>query len=66
MTAPRYSLEWLEALPRATVTASEAGHVLGLTARTVIRLVQDGELEGGHLGHKYYVTVAGLLRRLRT
>lgn len=62
---PVYSLAWLEGLHRATVTTAEAGAVLGLTPRTVVRLINAHELEGGRAGHKYYVSVAALIRRLR-
>lgn len=60
-----YSLEWLEALRRATVSVRETSRVLDITDRTVIRLIRAGELRGTRLGAKWFINRSDLIRRLR-
>jgi excisionase family DNA binding protein len=61
-----YSLDWLRAVVRPTITPTEAAAVLGLTAKTVIAMIDAGEVDGFRLGRKYHVRVAPLLGLLDT
>lgn len=64
-TAPApFSLEWLRALTRPTITPAETAAVLGVTARTVIAMIDGGELAGFRLRRKYFVKVAPLVAKL--
>ena len=64
-TAPApFSLEWLRSLVRPTITPAEAAVVLGLTAKTVLTMIDSGELDGFRLGRKYFVRVAPLIELL--
>lgn len=55
-----YSAEWLRRQP-AAVSVKTASRVLGRDPRTVIRLINAGELPGARLGRFYVVSRDGLL-----
>lgn len=58
----RYSAEWLASQTRATVTAAEAGRVLGVDPRTVRAMIDRGDLTGRRSDRTTYVTIASLRR----